>query len=186
MHQLNFLWQKLFANFNPLLKMVSQWPFYLNFIYKTFDHFNSQILSKFCLLERSEQHYLINQNDKFRDYFASIQKIYIVYKRIKNSYAFFTSSLKQSKDNGFLPLTGSASFIQIDQLLMNMMDDLINFDLYLVCENIKEIEPVDQIITRTLGNDSCPVCLFPMGNQLLDDEMWKFHRHCFNFNNHFK
>lgn len=168
-------------------QMVSQWPFYLNFIYKTFDHFNSQILSRLSLLSPQEQHYIIHQNHRFKTYFTALQKIYLVYKRIKNSYSFFTSSLHASKENGFLPFTGSVPFIQIDQLLMDMMDALINLDLYLVNDSSNDVEPFQSgMCARSLGKDSCPVCLFPMGDQLLNDTMWRFHTLCFNFYSHLK
>ena len=88
----------------------------------------------------------------------------------------------------------SLSFIQIDQLLMDMMDDLIQYDLYLICETDPFlIEPsssssytgdsgMERIVDPNGGG--CPVCLFPIGNQLLDDTAWKFHSVCFNFYNH--
>lgn len=165
--------------------MVSQWPFYLNYIYKTFDQFNQQILSRFQLLDPSEQQYLLTENQKFKDYLASLQKIYLVYKRIKNSYSFFNSSLSKSKKE-FVSFVGSLSFIQIDQLLMDMMDDLIKFDLHSICETSPfTLEPADPVVCRTLdSNSGCPVCSYPMGNQLLDDAMWQHHTICFNFYNH--
>ena len=178
--------------------MLTQWPFFLNYIYKTFDQFNQQILSRFKLLPPSDQQYLLTKNDQFRNYLSSLQKIYLVYKRIKNSYSFFTTttnSIKSSSNQFSTSLLRSLSFIQIDQLLMDMMDDLIQYDLYLICETDPFlIEPssssssstgdsgMERIVDPNGGG--CPVCLFPIGNQLLDDTAWKFHSVCFNFYNH--